>query len=309
MNKKSVEERIAEFIPYHINGDGECNNVVLKAYADRHKLTENQRFELAFFFAITYCVGSALILFRDRFRIVDDPVGYARENKDRLIFQSDRKYVKMRDTFEKLLVFYQTDIYDHREAILRSITDKGVIILSKAIPYVERWFYFGRFATFLYLETLVALLGLGFENTSIDWRNGDTATSGMLNLHGLDNSANAFDKTNKLPNNLSTETMDEWLRSLQEQIKAVGGDYLTTDVETSLCAYRKLYKGSRYNGFYLDRMLEEIYAMKQAEPELMKELLVIRSKTCNHDYLGEIGGWQGIRPEMKKYYLKTGKIN
>ena len=32
--KKSTEERLKEFVDYHINGDGECNGIVLKRYAD-----------------------------------------------------------------------------------------------------------------------------------------------------------------------------------------------------------------------------------------------------------------------------------
>lgn len=46
---KSAESRMTEFVKYHIEGDGECNNVVLKAYADKHGLDTQQRFDLAYF--------------------------------------------------------------------------------------------------------------------------------------------------------------------------------------------------------------------------------------------------------------------
>lgn len=32
---KDRKQRMIEFVNYHIHGDGECNNVVLKAWADK----------------------------------------------------------------------------------------------------------------------------------------------------------------------------------------------------------------------------------------------------------------------------------
>ena len=90
-----------------------------------------------------------------------------------------------------------------------------------------------------------------------------------------------------------------------------GLDANPTKLETSLCAYRKFYKGTRYNGYYLDRMLEELVYFKRNYPEYDKitdELYDIRSKCFQHDYLGEYHGWFGVRKELKKLYKEYGAI-
>ena len=56
-------------------------------------------------------------------------------------------------------------------------------------------------------------------------------------------------------------------------------------------------------------MLEEIYKLKPEYPEISQELLNIRAAKFDKRYLGEFGGWNGIRKDMKKYYLNTGEVN
>lgn len=302
---KSVPARIAEFVEYHIHGDGECNNTVLKEWVRRRNLSLQERYELAYFFSVTYCVESAVVMFEERSRIFADIKGWVEENKARLVFQSDRKYIRMKDSFERVLRYFQNNLTDVR-AFLAKVTDGGKIILSRAIPYVSGWDMFGRFSAFLFLETFVELTGTPIENTTIEWKNGNTATSGLLNVFGYDAAAKAFDKSGRL--DLTPARMDEMLEYLKKAIEARGGTANVTEIETSLCAYRKFYKASRYNGYYLDRMLEEIYAMERDYPRASEELLSCRRATCDSKYLGEVGGWRGIRPERKKMYIQTGLI-
>lgn len=305
MSNKDTKKRIAEFINYHITGDGECNNVVLKKWADLHSLTPSQRYELCYFFSITYCVESAIVLFNKNKGGGLTPL-WANENKHSIIFQSDRKYIRMKNSFQKCIEqFYKLPSFDD---FIKMVTDNnGKIILSKAIPLVSSWELFGRFSAFLFLETLVELTLIPIENTTIVWKQGNTATSGLLNVYSFDDYANAFDKTKRLF--IKSEKMDLMLNQLLELIKASGGDNNVTKVETSLCAYRKFYKGSRYNGYYLDRMLEEIYAMQEKYPSISEELIKIRVSCFDKKYLGELGGWRGIRKDMKKLYIREGIIS
>lgn len=301
---KSVEKRISEFCTYHRDGDGECNNVVLKKWAEKNCRNNQELYELAYFFAITYCVGSAIILFRDKKQVLSQTKAWIAENKQNLVFQSDRKYIRMKDSFERCLNQFKR--INNVDNFLEKVTENNVIILKKAIPYVSSWELFGRFSAFLFLETFVELTGIKIENTTIVWKKGNTATSGLLNVYGFDDQANAFDKTGKLY--LPPETMDKMLKNLIVSIAITGGSINVTEIETSLCAYRKLYKGSRYNGYYLDRMLEEIYFLKQKYPRIAQELLEIRRQSFNEKYLGEVSGWRGVRKNMKKLYLETGMI-
>ena len=302
---KSATERMREFVKYHITGDGECNNVVLRGYADKHGLDLQHRYELAFFFSITYSVVSASVLFENQRDVFRDINSWVERNKPLLVFQSDRKYVKMRDSFNKLLEFFENRAKSV-EWFLEKTSRNGKIILSKAIPEIEGWAMFGRFSAFLLLETFVNLTDFPIENTTIEWKRGNTATSGLLNLFCMDDAANLFDKRGML--RVPDETMDKMLRQTMKAIGEAGGSTNVTEIETSLCAYRKFYKASRYNGYYLDRMLEEIVKMRTDFPEITKEYLEIRAEKFPHKYLGECGGWHGVRPMMKKVYITTGAV-
>lgn len=304
---KSVENRLKEFVEYHINGDGECNSIVLKRYAENHGLNVEERCDLAFFFSVTYCVCSAIVMYEDKDRLKKDPAEWAEANKNRLIFQSDRKYVRLQDRFKRILSFYGSNLDGRWKETLKQYCRNGSIDIAVAIRTTEKWFYFGRFAAFLFLETLSNLLALSPLNAPIEWQKGDTATSGLLNLFGFDSEATVFDKSGLLLKDPAE--MDAMLVRVQKAIKERGGEDNTTYVETSLCAYRKLYKGTRYNGYYLDRMLEEILFMYPKYPQICDEALQIRSGSFDHSYLGEICGWNGIRKHMKKYYLEHGCIN
>lgn len=304
---KSVGKRLSEFCEYHKNGDGECNTVLLCEWARRHELTLQEKYELAIFFSITYCVESAIILFekhREAGRLEEASLLTL---KPLLVFQSDRKYMAMKDSFQRTVRdFYET--HPVAEAFLRKTTkSNGEISLERAIREIQSWVMYGRFAAFLFLEMFVALAGLPYENTTIDWKNGNTATSGLLNLFGYDREAAYFDQKGTLIR--SYEEMDKMLQTVVICVRETGGNANVTQIETSLCAYRKLYKGSRYNGYYLDRMLEELVKYEKLYPELTAELYELRGILFSHKYLGEKNKWNGIRPKMKKYYLNTGAIN
>lgn len=296
-------KRLYEFVDYHIHGDGECNGITLKAWADKHNLSRPDRIDLCYLFAITYCVESAVVLYYGRGELLADVDGWVKGNKGKIVFQSDRKYVRMLDAFNKCLYFFR----DNR-AEIHEVCGEQFLDLKRRIPAVERWPYFGRFSAYLFLETVAWVLDCDIVNAEMDWENGDTATSGLLNVYGYDNAANAFDRTRKLPKRFSQQNMQRMVEPLLLAVESGGGNNNITMVETSLCAYRKFFKGSRYNGYYLDRMLEEIYSMASEFPDISKELLELRAQLFDSKYLGEIGGWKGIRKECKKLYKEKGVI-
>lgn len=304
---KPMQKRLAEFVNYHINGDGECNNDVLREYAERHGLSIQDRFDLSYFFSVTYCVQSSVIMFGELKEIIRGPREYAERKKEELLFQSDRKYIKMKDSFERVLVQHR----EIRKSAGRIIEPgKKKVRLQDAIKEVQRWDLFGRFSAFLFLETFLNMIGAETENATIEWEKGNTATSGLMNVFCYDKEADEFDKTGKINPKICTN-LDRMYRYLEKRIEEAGGDSDTTKVETSLCAYRKFYKGSRYNGYYLDRMLEEINWFSKNKPkynDFGKEILEIRAEMFNPKYLGEIGGWEGIRKELKKAYKETGVV-
>lgn len=298
-----LEKRWNEFINYHITGDGECNGIVLRGYAAKHCLSADEKVDLAYMFAVTYCVESAIVLLKKQEGVFHDIDGWVEKNKGKLIFQSDRKYIRMKDAFNKCLVFYK----GNRQR-LRKIKDVKTLDLERWIAEVESYPYFGRFSAYLYLETIAQLFDMKIINAKMEWRNGATATSGLMNLYCYDAEADLFDKERKLRQPFTEDVLQEMVEPLLANIVREGGNGNITYVETSLCAYRKFFKGSRYNGYYLDRMLEEIYAMQGNFPGESRELFEIRRERFDRKYLGEVGGWKGIRKECKKLYKDRGII-
>lgn len=301
---KSVSERITEFVDYHINGDGECNNVILKWYADKHNLSPQQRYEIAFLFSMCYSVPSAIIMYNACNQGVT--LESLKPIKSRVIFQSDRKYMKMKDNFERGVKCFVENNSDY-EKFKNDVCVEGLIGLAHAIRKVQSWVMFGRFGAFLFLETLCALEDVRVVDTTMKWSQGDTATSGIMNLFGKDSEANLFDKTGKLL--IKGEQLDYYLSVVKLALKKAGCDTNIAEIETSLCAYRKFYKGSRYNGYYLDRMLEEIHNIEAEYADIACELYEGRKKNFAAKFLGEISGWKGIRKEEKKRYMLTGRID
>lgn len=302
---KPTSERMREFVDYHINGDGECNAILLAEYANRNSLTSQERFDLAYFFATVYCCESAIILLKNRDRIRSNTEKTADVLKPEMIFQSDRKYMKMRNCFPRALEFWTERLQNIRAD---KFINHGIIDLRNAVLEVERWYMFGRFSAFLFLETYATLMNSDVTEYTIDWKNGDTATSGLLNLFGKDVEANEFDARGIL--RTTPDKLDAWFKKVASRVSSNGGDANATKLETSHCAYRKFYKGSRYNGYYLDRMLEELvwYGKLPKYNRLTAELYSIRKAVFPDEMLGELHGWNGIRKENKKLYQEYGIV-
>lgn len=303
-----MSKRMDEFITYHNKGDGECNTMVIAEYIRRKNLSTEDKFDLVYFFSITYCVESAILLLRSKKDIFNDPEKWAAENKSKILFQSDRKYIRMKDSFSKCLCFLVRELAGKREALFDEVKAGNLFDVEKAVAIVENWPLFGRFSAFLFLEAFIEAFQYQATQATIVWKYGNTATSGLMNLFGYDAQANEFDKFGIITKPLTADILDKMIAETQERVQESGGNSDITRLETSLCAYRKFFKGSRYNGYYLDRMLEELFYFEEAEPEITRELFEIREKLFEKKYLGEKNNWRGIRKDMKKLYKNTGLI-
>lgn len=129
---KSTKDRMREFATYHRTGDGECNGILMKAYADKHKMDTQERYDFAYFYAATYYIPSAIIMLRDRKEIKEAPRVWSAKHKGQLIFQSDRRYARLKDNFEKMLTEYASSYQNADGYIKRNVHGKTVD-LKKAL--------------------------------------------------------------------------------------------------------------------------------------------------------------------------------
>lgn len=304
--------RMEEFVRYHNGCDGECNGILLAAWADLKGISDADRFDLAFFYATVYNIPSAIFMLNERDGILSDSDGWCKDNKRRLIFQSDRRYMRCNGSLEKTLRHFAENLAGGSGYTEATVTG-GRISTDRAVRMCQEWPSFGRFGAYLFTETLTYLMHLeSTEAPTFDFGNGSTATSGLMNLFGFDSEADWFDRHKRIPDGMTIGQLDGLLAATAEEVRASGGNPDYSCIETSLCAYRKFFKGSRYNGYYLDRQLSELVSYPTINAEsigYVNELYDLRSDLFPHWMLGEFRGWDGIRKHMKTFYKRNGRVN
>lgn len=305
-----MDKRLREFVWYHINGDGDCNGQVLRAYAGSKGLSEQDKFDLTYFYSVTYCCASAIFLLMHRREIIKNTRSFADRYKHLLVFQSDRKYVRMLDNFYKVLITWREALSNCADDFRARLVKHGTLNTGEALKTAEKWYFFSRFSAYLFVETYCDIFGYQATRESGLTYEGDNMTfaGGLFYAFDLDDYAEYVQKHHKLP--VDTKDFEALLTILQDSIKSAGGDDNLTKIETSLCAYEKMFKGTRYNGYYADRMLEEITGMIEI-PEMRdacKEVLIARSDAIPKFFLGEEHDWDGIRKELKTNYRETHTI-
>ena len=290
--------RIQDFVSFHeesclADSIVEPMRVYLSISGNNNEEAKKQAVLL---YSLTYSVPTTVVLLNKLSEMKKDINEFWKKYKSKLLFQSDRKYIKICNRFAKSYEdFWNNNIYEK----LSETED-----FDKAIKIIENCYGFGRFSAFLFMETYGAVFGKKYTNNKLDWKNGATVTSGMFNVLGLDKKADEWDREHILFCN--PESLDKIADAI---LKVVSRGKELAVLETNLCAYRKLFKGSRYLGYYSDRVLEEIYYTIEKFPECSKELNLLfkaRAMVIPEKYLGEKQGWKGIRKDMKKYYINNG---
>ena len=233
--------------------------------------------------------------------------------KTKLDFGSSRKYAKNMDWFPELMrQFYQvTKAKPYRWLKKFSSGEKGYRELFLAIMNIR---YVGRFATDLFMESVLYLNDYFetefVEPEKLDWKNCSNLTSGLLNIFYMDEEANLYDKTRKLP--VSEDLLNEYLSKVKDAIYCAypeqKGDGINLFIG-KICSFRNLFKSSRYGGFHHDRELGVLKEYEKILPEynhLWKRLYNLRLDMFPDHLLGELNGWDGIRNERKKLFLSKG---
>ena len=236
------------------------------------------------------------------------------ETKPVLDFGSSRKYAKNMDWFPSLMENFIRTVKRHPYRWLQSFNssdgEQSYRSLYKAILKIP---FTGRFAADLFMECVLYLnpvFGTEFrEPVKLDWKNCSNLTSGLLNIFYKDEEANLYDKTKQLP--VSEKLLTKYLNRVQKRIER---EYPEQDSDINLfigkiCSFRNLFKASRYGGFHHDRELGVIREYERILPEyqyLWDRLFKLRKEMFPERFLGELNGWDGIRKERKKLWLREG---
>ena len=132
-----MSTRVKEFVEFHSYCCWNDSIVAqLKTYADLRNLSAEQREWLVLFYGLSYSIPSAIVCFENLQQIKTAPQQFWNENKTRLIFQSDRRWVKFNNQFVKSVIdFKQKRIFAPRDPFgsckARQVEQKGAVLLVK----------------------------------------------------------------------------------------------------------------------------------------------------------------------------------
>ena len=280
--------------------DGATDYCLLVAFARNYGLRDDERFWLAYLYGLSYSQTTAIRTFlefpnlsRVKLRQLEK---FWESNKETLYFNHDRKYVKNNNAFVPAIKNIQ-ELTQGMSPLYYwdDLTQEGFRPMYRAVK--RDWYYFGPMGLYLFFDALWGLLPQWYvDPDKLDWKScGKTVPEGMAHFLYLDEVVdskeyplNRFDK------------MVELIQQRSEQPLVI--------IESTLCAFRKLFKGTRYVGYYADRMLLE--CKQYGKPLLDKgvDLWKYREQTIPKEMLGELNGWDGIREDRLRLWLEKGVL-
>lgn len=207
-----------EYIEYHRRGDAGVEERMIASLAKRLRLSDWDCFRLIYFYTMTYHIPSALRLL----------LNYENTKQSDLQFRTDRRYVRCNGAYDRLLSELNPKMLADLQACKTT---------QEAYDIVRKWYYFGRYASFLFLEVYYnCFRPVWQDNVQFRWEADENYTKGAVHIIKSD------DRT----------LLDKFL----EMAKRDTADNAFA-IETSLCAVAKFIKGTRWDGYYTERMLEE----------------------------------------------------
>lgn len=207
-----------EYIRYHLGGDAGVEERMIASLSAYYKLSRWDSFRLAYYYTTTYHIPSALKLLCNH----NTP-------KSELKFRTDRRYVRIGDTFTRLMAQLSPKLLEQLDRATTTTEQYNV---------VSGWYFFGRYAAFLFLEVWAKLSGKQIkDDLALKFEPEENYTKGA---------------------EIIAQTQDKAaLSAFIERAKRDTNDNVFS-LETSLCAVAKLKKGTRWNGYYTERLLSDI---------------------------------------------------
>lgn len=308
--------RFDKMIKYISNFPDEIGPIVNSYLKDK---SDDYKTWWVFLYSTCYCMGSAMLMCEklDYKIITDKDIDeFWVDNKEKLIFQSDRRYIKNINQFPIIVKeFINRSNRKPYEYISRYLCSDPKDTYNSLYKEVSTWKYYGRFSVILFIYNLSKVFpSIELQPTNYDWKNGATTTSAIFNVIYEDKLASDWDAGKGF--NLDSDdinTLDDYLNLIIDGLKKANPNKVWNiiNVSSDLCSYRKLFKGVRYQGYYVDRQQEEIMTLEKNNPDyqwLWDFIWNARKENINNVLLGELNGWNGIRKEREKLFLEHGYI-
>lgn len=267
-------DNINEYLRFHRDSsaanDIDPQNDCLSYISDRYELNTEQRFWLAFLFGTCYCAPTVFYLYNEfpDYSTVD--VGrlerFWAQNKQKLVFQTDRARVRSNDEFVNCFKSYRATVGPNQEQFFKRLKHPSAVETYKnALKALGGLHYFGRFTMFIYLEMVSVLTDVKMVPHTLDLRNAESCRNGIALALGRQDIFTHF--TDKPLTDANYADLEKGFHRIVEAVQYMPIRHQDIfNIETTLCAYKKVKLGKRYVGFYIERMRKEIEVMEKNVP-------------------------------------------
>lgn len=281
--------------------DGATDYCLLVPFAYDFNLNNDQRMWLAYLYGLSYSCTTAIRVFHafpDFSSIsLKELKKFWNAHRSTLWFNPDRKYIQNNNQFIEAIKSFRKSMGSHPyETYIHLITDAEQPFEALYKTIKKEWKYFGPMGAYLFLDAVYGLLPEDYvDPIYIDWsQGGKTVVQGMAHFAYSDE----LIESSKYP----LETYNQLVDKIQQKTHRP-----KVIIDSTLCAFRKLFKQTRYVGYYADRMLEEVYATQEYAPKGV-DFWDYRARTIPHKFRGEELGWKGIRKNKLKDWVSRGEL-
>lgn len=267
-------EGLKEYLTFHqassFAGDIDPQNDCLTYISNRYELNIEQRYWLAFLFATCYCAPTVFYIYNEFPDYQNVDVGRLERwwtaNRNKLVFQTDRARVRSNNEFVNCFKSYRQIIGANQQAYFQKLsTSNPKDTYIAAYKHLSNIHYFGRFTMFIYLELVSVLTDVQMIPNDLNLREAESCRNGLALALGRKDLFSHFEDKNLTLKDYAE--LEQGLELLTFKISEMNIKHKNLyNIETTLCAYKKVKLGKRFVGYYIERMRTEIEAMKKNVP-------------------------------------------
>jgi len=307
-------DRLLGYLIYHysmqMSWDIDPAYPALNHLQKENNLTEEQFIWLSWLYGQTYCTPTTYYIFSafPDFEDIDNNKfnKWHTNNWKKLLYATDKRHEKGK-LFETYLSYKKVLNGVSQQELINKLIDSDPMESYNNIQHVFSDVKgFGRLSVFMFAEAL--------KRWKPEKYNIDCITRDAIGSQSSCNGLCYVSSNDNLLDNKPTKFMDKHVEELLIVLRQFVGDKIAKNlldkfvVETTLCAYKGLFKKRRYLGYYIDRQNYEIKTMEKNTDFDYQQLWDFRSDVFLHGYLGELNGWKGIRKEKQKVWKEENKL-
>ena len=318
------ENRREAYIRYYVwqlrTWDCDTPLAVMNYLFDRLEYNIEQRFWLCFLYGNTYQIATAYAIWNempDKINVnMERLIKWNSDNFQNMKYQTDTKWNK--GYLDKMTECYLKEIPGSQEEYFKRICSssdpkENYERLRKII--IDKFYKFGRYVCWLYMQSLKICCDLNIEPTSMQYGlDTQSSTDGLCYVINKEAWLSRYyleDGTKKQKRHIKyserairklDEETDSIIAEVKERFPDVKPDYF--NMETALCSFKKLFRrrNGRYLSYYIHRLYEDVLAVENNFPGVEYDII--------RDFIKEKLGFEPQKIDKSKMnvFLDTGDL-